>query len=82
MKVVDFIKRLESFGYDDDTEINFGYCTYDGEWYDFNVDELEYDGSFNIDVLFEPNEDYKKECLSEIRDELACDIEKLLAKYC
>ena len=82
MKVVDFIKRLESFGYDDDTEISFGYCTYDGEWYDFNVDGIEYDGSFNIDVLFEPNEDYKKECLSEIRDELACDIEKLLAKYC
>ena len=82
MKVVDFIKRIESFGYDDDTEISFGYCTYDGEWYDFNVDGIEYDGSFNIDVLFEPNEDYKKECLSEIRDELACDIEKLLAKYC
>lgn len=82
MKVVDFIKRLESFGYDDDTEISFGYCTYDGEWYDFNVDGIEYDGSFNIDVLFEPNEDYKKELLSEIRDELACDIEKLLAKYC
>lgn len=82
MKVVDFIKRLESFGYDDDTEISFGYCSYDGEWYDFDVDEIEYDGSFNIDVLFETNEDYKKELLSEIRDELANDIEHLLAKYC
>ena len=81
MKVKDFINKLEEYGYDENTEITFGSCSYGGDWYEFYIEEFGYDGSYGIEVLFEPNEDYQKVIFSEACDDLVNDIKDLLAEY-
>lgn len=44
MKVIDFIKRLEEIGYDENTELTFGCCDENGEFYYLNLDTLDGDG--------------------------------------
>lgn len=45
MKVIDFIKRLEEIGYDENTELTFSCCDGDtGEFYYLNLDTIDNDG--------------------------------------
>lgn len=45
MKVIDFIKRLEEIGYDENTELTFGCCDGDtGDFYYLNLDTIDNDG--------------------------------------
>lgn len=82
MKVKNFIKKLESYGYDENTEIIFGTHSWAGDWYEFNIEEFGYDGSYNIDVLFELNEDYQKAVFEETCHDLVHDIKEVLVAYC
>lgn len=81
MKVKDFIKKLESCGYNDNTEITFGLYSYGGEWYDFDIEKFDYDGSY-IDVIFELNEKYQKAVFEETCHDLVHDIKEVLVAYC
>ena len=38
MKVIDFIKRLEEIGYDENTELTFSCCDENSEFYYLNID--------------------------------------------
>ena len=45
MKVIDFIKRLEEIGYDENTELTFSCCDGDtGDFYYLNLDTIDNDG--------------------------------------
>lgn len=45
MKVIDFIKRLNEIGYDENTELTFSCCDGEtGEWYDLKLDTKNGDG--------------------------------------
>lgn len=46
MKVVEFIKRLEEIEYDENTELTFGCCDENGEFYYLNIDALDGDGFY------------------------------------
>ena len=83
MKVKDFIKKLKDAGCNDDTEIYFGHGTYGGEWYDFEILDIEYEDSEDeTNVLFTINDDYKKEVLYEACEGLKEDLEDLVYKWC
>lgn len=81
MKVVDFINKLEELGYDENTEINFGECDYNGNWYKFRIEEFENEGADGISVLFYENEEYIRSAFDGICDKLIGDFENLLADY-
>lgn len=86
MKVVDFIKKLEKLGYSENTTISFGFFNYSGEWFDFEIEEIEDgDREVNIDdigVVLKPNEKYKESILEESNVELEEDLKDLICKYC
>lgn len=86
MKVIDLIKKLEELGYSNDTEICFGFYNYDGEWYDFKVEEIEdEDREVDVDtigVILESNKDYNKSILQEANIDLEEDLKSLIYKYC
>lgn len=44
MKVIDFIKRLEEIGYDENTELTLGCFDKNGEFYYLKLDTLDGDG--------------------------------------
>ena len=45
MKIIEFIKRLEEIGYDENTELTFSCCDGDtGEYYNLEIDTLDGDG--------------------------------------
>lgn len=86
MKVVELIKRLEELGYNKDTEICFGFYNYDGEWYDFKVEEVEDEDREvdvdNIAVILESNKEYDKSILQDANVDLEEDLRILIQKYC
>lgn len=86
MKVVELIERLEELGYNKDTEICFGFYNYDGEWYDFKVEEVEDEDREvdvdNIAVILESNKEYDKSILQDANVDLEEDLRILIQKYC
>lgn len=61
MKVIDFIKRLEEIGYDENTELTFGCCDGDtGEWYELEIDTYDGDGFYYGESLSEDPYDKKE----------------------
>ena len=86
MKVVEFIKKIEELGYNENTEIDFGIFDYDGEWYKFKVEEIEdSDREANIDiigVILKCNKHYDKLVMREVSIDLEEDLIKLIQKYC
>ena len=86
MKVVELIKKIEELGYNEETEIVFGFYNYSGEWYDFKVEEIE-DGDREVDVdvigvNLEPNKEYSKSILQESNINLEEDLRTMIQKYC
>lgn len=86
MRVVEFIKKLEELGYNEETKICFGFYDYGGEWYDFKVEEIE-DGDRKVDVdnigvNLKPDEVYNRAIIQEANIELEEDLRLLIQKYC
>ena len=77
MKVIDFIKRLEEIGYDENTELTFSCCDGEtGEWYDLKLDTKNGDGfCYGEDLYGVPYD--KKEINIEI-DVDGCEMEEKL----
>ena len=86
MRVVELINKLEELGYNKETEIVFGFYNYGGEWYDFQVEEIEdYDRKVDVDVIgvnLDPNKDYRKSILRESNIDLEEDLRIIIQKYC
>lgn len=86
MKVAEFIRELEKLDYNEDTEICFGLCDYNGEWYKFEIREIENNININsmniVAVDFEPNEEYDRSVSQEANIELEEDLKYLIWKYC
>ena len=86
MKVVELINKLKDLGYNENTEICFGVFDYDGEWYDFEVDEIEDDDREvdvdNIGIILKPNKHYDKLVMKEITVDLEEDLRMLIQRYC
>ena len=86
MKVKEFIKKIEELGYNEDTEISFGIFDYDGEWYDFKLEEIEDNdrevGIDDIGVILECNKHYDKLVMKEVNIDLEEDLRMLIQRYC
>lgn len=87
MKVVDFINKLEKFGYTEETELSFGFCNgVLGEYYECEImsidDEDRQCGEDALVVQFHKPEEYVKSevevaCI-EMREELIEVVNKYL----
>lgn len=86
MKAITFVNNLQKLGYDKDTTISFGFYDKNGEWYDFDIEEIEdEDRQVDVDdigVILKPNKEYEKS-ISEISNiELEEDLRVIISKYC
>lgn len=72
MKVIELIKKLNDIGYNEDTELTFGFVDGDtGEWYEVPFDEINYgteltgepyhNDMINIDVDVDSVKEYQKD---------------------
>jgi len=81
-----FINRLQELGYTDNTTLHFGFNGIDGEWIEFEIEEMEDDdrtcGVDAIGVEFKENEEYKKSVLVESNMDLENDLKDLIERYC
>ena len=86
VKVIELIKNLEELGYNEETEICFGFYDYGGDWIDFKVEEIE-DGDREVDVdtigvNLRPNKDYENLIMQEVNADLREELLVLIQKYC
>lgn len=88
MKIVDFINKLNKFGYTEDTELSFGFLNGEqGEYYECEVMSVDDDdrqcGYDDIIVEFKKPEAYIKseiECMTfDLREKIASVINEYLS---
>lgn len=59
-ELIDILNKLKDTK---KTTISFGTCNYDGEWFDFNVEEIDFEeDSDDVVIVFKENKEYKKRC--------------------
>lgn len=96
MKVIDFIKRLNEIGYDENTELTFSCCDGEtGEWYDLKLDTKNGDGfcygedlygtlydkkEINIEIDVDGCEEYLDDKFYDVHD-LLDTIEEMINEY-
>lgn len=95
MKVVELIKKLNEIGYDENTELTFGFVNREnGSWYEASFDEFNYgidltgepyhNDVINIDVDVDSVEEYQKEksdsAVIDIVEEMQCILNKYQRK--
>ena len=96
MKVIDFIKRLNEIGYDENTELTFSCCDGGtGEWYDLKLDTKNGDGfcygedlyatpydkkEINIEIDIDGCEEYLDDKFYDVQD-LLDTIEEMINEY-
>lgn len=86
MKTITFVNNLQKLGYSKDTTISFGFYDKNGEWYDFEIEEVEdEDRQVDVDdigVILKPNKEYEKSILENSNIELEKDLRVIISKYC
>ena len=95
MKVIEFIKRLEEIGYDENTELTFGCYDDNGEFYYLNLDTGNGDGfcygealygvpydkkEINIEIDVDGCEEYLGDKFYDVHD-LLDTIEEMINEY-
>ena len=80
------VNRLQELGYSRGTAISFGFYDKNGEWYNFEIEEVE-DGDRevgvdDIGVILKPNKKYEKSILENRNIELEEDLRVIISKYC
>lgn len=84
MKVKDLIDKLNELGYNEDTTISFGSYNYDGEFYNFEIDEIEdgdrESGYDDIGVIFNDCEEYKRDLIRTATEELTDELRDIIGK--
>lgn len=89
MKVIEFIKKLNEIGYDENTELTFGFVNKEnGTWYEAPFDEINYgvdltgepyhNDVINIDVDVDSVKGYKKEKSDSAVEEFVDKIQEVL----
>ena len=92
MKVVELIKKLNEIGYDENTELTFGFVNREnGNWYEAPFDEINYgidltgeqyhNDEINIDVDIDSVEEYQKEKADSAVESFVDEIQEVLNKY-
>jgi len=81
-----FVKKMQELGYSKNTSISFGFYDQNGEWYNFEIEEIE-DGDRevgvdDIGVILKPNKEYEKSILLISNIELEEDLRTIISKYC
>ena len=87
MRVVELIKQLEKLGYNDKTQIYFGFLNKDeGEFYEaeiVRVDDEDRDyGDDCIAVTLDNPDDYIKSKVQSLNQELREELIEAINKYC
>lgn len=89
MKVIEYIKKLNEIGYDENTELTFGFVNKEnGTWYEAPFDEINYgvdltgepyhNDVINIDVDVDSVKGYKKEKSDSAVEEFVDKIQEVL----
>ena len=81
-----FVKKLQELGYSKNTILSIGFYDQNGEWYGFEIEEIE-DGDRevgvdDIGVILKPNKEYEKSILENSNIELEEDLRAVISKYC
>ena len=89
MKVVELIKKLNEIGYDENTELTFGFSNKEnGNWYEAQFDEISYgidltgepyhNDVINIDIDVDSVEEYQKEKSDSAVEDFVDEIQQVL----
>lgn len=89
MKVIEFIKKLNEIGYDENTELTFGFANKEnGNWHEATFDEISYgvdltgepyhNDVINIDVDVDSVKEYQKEKSDSAVEEFVDEIQEVL----
>lgn len=89
MKVVELIKKLNEIGYNENTELTFGFANKEnGNWYEAQFDEISYgidltgepyhNDVINIDIDVDSVEEYQKEKSDSAVEDFVDEIQQVL----
>lgn len=92
MKVVELINKLNEIGYDEDTELTFGFADGNtGEWYKARFDEITYgidltgepyhNDVINIDIDVDSVKEYQKDKAECAVIDIVEEMQYVLNKY-
>ena len=92
MKVIEFIKKLNEIGYDENTELTFGFANKEnGNWHEAPFDEISYgvdltgepyhNDVINIDVDVDSVKEYQKEKSDSAVEEFVDEIQEVLNSH-
>ena len=92
MKVVELIKKLNEIGYDENTELTFGFVNRESiNWYEAPFDEINYgidltgepyhNDVINIDVDVDSVEEYQKEKADSAVESFVDEIQEVLNRH-
>lgn len=92
MKVVELIKKLNEIGYDENTELTFGFVNRENiNWYEAPFDEINYgidltgepyhNDVINIDVDVDSVEEYQKEKADSAVESFVDEIREVLNRH-
>lgn len=92
MKIVELINKLNEIGYDENTELTFGFVNREnGNWYEASFDEINYgidltgepyhNDAINIDIDVDSVEEYQKEKSDSAVESFVDEIQEILNKY-
>lgn len=92
MKVVELIKKLNEIGYDENTELTFGFVNRENiNWYEAPFDEINYgidltgepyhNDVINIDVDVDSVEEYQKDKADSAVESFVDEIQEVLNRH-
>ena len=92
MKIVELINKLNEIGYDENTELTFGFVNREnGNWYEVSFDEINYgidltgepyhNDVINIDIDVDSVEEYQKEKSDSAVESFVNEIQEVLNRY-
>lgn len=93
MKVIELIKKLNDIGYNEETELTFGFVDGDtGEWYEVPFDEINYgteltgepyhNDMINIDVDVDSVKEYQKDKANCAVIDIVEEMQDVLNRHC
>lgn len=93
MKVAELIKKLNEIGYNENTELTFGFIDgYTGEWYEAPFDEINYgidltgepyhNDVINIDIDVDSVKDYQKDKADSAVIDIVEEMQDVLNRHC
>lgn len=82
MTLGEFVERIKAAGGNDDSVLVFGYVAEGGDWYGFDIDNIEKEDDNIVAIDFEVEDSFKKSLIEDRLYDLENDLDYLISKYC